>query len=367
MKATVVKLTAFMVVCIGFTAYLGFTIGNIRLENFGPFDDSYTLSATFDDVTGLLKDDNVKVAGVRVGKVVGVEIDKGKALVRFQVRKGLKLPSDTQAAVRWRNLLGQRYVYLYPGTASTVLGEGDRVAKTKSVVDLGELFNRLGPIVQAIEPSQVNTFLDAIVGALDGNQAKVSQALDDLARLTTGLATRDEAIGRMIENLNTVAGTITSRDQQIRVVLDNLVKLAQTFSDNTAVLDRAVTDLSDFSDNLAFLLSRNRSQIEGILSGLRVITDEVGRKLPTLDDTLLHLDEAATKLFAASRYGEWLNQTIPCGRFFYPPAAVVDAQTECDPHKGTPSTTFPTEVPAPPGGLSTTGATAVQQLLGGRP
>lgn len=359
MKATMVKLAAFILVCLGFTVYLGFTIGNIRWENLGPFDDSYELTATFEDVTGLLQDDNVKVAGVRVGKVVGIEIDKGQAVVRFQVREGLRLPTDTQAAVRWRNLLGQRYVYLYPGNAATVLQDGDRVERTKSVIDLGELFNRLGPIVQAIDPAQVNTFLDAIVGALDGNQAKVSRALDDLGRLTSGLATRDEAIGRMIENLNEVAGTITSRDQQIRVVLDNLVKLAQTFSENTSVLDRAVTDLSGFSDNLGFLLSRNRTEIEGILTGLRIVTDEVGRKLPTLDDTIVHLDEAATKLFAASRYGEWLNQIIPCGRFFYPESRSVPAQATCEPRED--------NLPTTPILSSSTGATAVRQLLGARP
>lgn len=349
-----VKLAAFIAVCVGFTAYLAFTIGNIQLSSLGPFDDSYTLTATFDDVTGLLKDDNVKVAGVRVGKVTGVRIEKGKAVVRFAVRDGIKLPTDTEAAVRWRNLLGQRYVYLYPGSGSTVLGDGDRVQRTRSVIDLGELFNRLGPIVQAIDPAQVNTFLDAVTGALDGNQAKLSRALDDLAAVASGLATRDEAIGRMIENLNTVAGTITSRDQQIRVVLDNLVELTQAFSENTGVLDRAVTDLSDFSDNLAFLLSRNRTQIEGILNGLRVVTDEVGGKLPQLDDTLLHLDEAATKLFAASRYGEWLQQTIPCGRVGYGQFRTPEAP--CTTYAGANSV-----------GSSPRGRRAVEELLGGAP
>ncbi|HVF75768.1 MAG TPA: MlaD family protein [Acidimicrobiales bacterium] len=352
MKATIVKLAAFILVCLGFTAYLGFTIGNIRIGDLGPFDNSYELSATFDDVTGLLKDDNVKVAGVRVGKVTGIEIDKGKAVVRFKVREGLRLPTDTQAAVRWRNLLGQRYVYLYPGSGATLLDDGDRVDKTRSVVDLGELFNRLGPIVQAIDPTQVNTFLDAVVGALDGNEAKVSRAIDDLATVAQSLAARDEAIGRMIENLDTVTGALTSRDQQIKVVLDNLVKLAQTFSQNTDVLNRAVTDLGDFSDNLAFLLTRNRTQIESILTGLRVLTDEVDNKLPTLDAILTNLDETAKRLFNASRYGEWLNQVIPCGQFFYP--TPVPAQTgTCDPHQES-------HIPTP---ASTSGASAISELL----
>src|SRR5262249_31141495 len=95
MKGTVAKLVAFVVVCLIFTSYLAFTIGNIHL-----FRKTYKLSAHFDDVSGLLPDDNVKVAGVVVGKVSGIKIDKGRARVTFTVKNDLRLPSDTEAAVR---------------------------------------------------------------------------------------------------------------------------------------------------------------------------------------------------------------------------------------------------------------------------
>src|SRR4051794_18944431 len=128
----IIKLIVFFAVCLVFTAYLAFTIGNIH-----PFRESYSLTASFDDVTGLLRDDNVKVAGVVVGKVTGVNLHDGKARVKFNVRKGVRLPTDSSAAVRWRNLLGQRYIYLYPGEASTVLKGGGTITKSRSVVDIG--------------------------------------------------------------------------------------------------------------------------------------------------------------------------------------------------------------------------------------
>src|SRR5437588_2607990 len=160
----VVKLLLFFAVCAVLTAYLASTIGNIHL-----FEHTYKLTATFDDATGLLRDDNVKVAGVVVGKVGSVTIDQGKAKVQFTVKDSVKVPVDSSVAIRWRNLIGQRYLYVYPGNSSTVFKGGDTVTTTRSVVDVGELFNRLGPIVQAIDPHQVNTFLDTIVQALDGN------------------------------------------------------------------------------------------------------------------------------------------------------------------------------------------------------
>jgi phospholipid/cholesterol/gamma-HCH transport system substrate-binding protein len=307
---TLLKFTAFTVVCMVFTGYLAFTIGNIRL-----FEQTYTLSATFDDVTGLLPDDNVKVAGVVVGKVTGISIEKGKADVTFSVRDDVRVPSDSTAAIRWRNLLGQRYLYLYPGTSSTVLTSGDEVGETRSVVDLGELFNRLGPIVAAIDPQKVNDFLDTIVEALDGRQDDVGAILDDLAALTTGLATRDEAIGRLITNLNTVAGTIDARDQQIRVVLDNLVTLAGTFSANTDVLDAAITELGDASGSLDTLLSTRAGEIDSIIANLVTVLRTVEDNLDLVDSAVAALPAATVKIFAAGRHGQWLNQVIPCAAF----------------------------------------------------
>src|SRR5207244_530534 len=212
---TVIKLAAFVAVCTVFMLYLAFTIGNIHL-----FEHTYKVSATFDDVTGLLPNDNVKVAGVPVGKVTGIKIVDGRAKVTFTVRRDVKLPSDSQAAVRWRNLLGQRYVYVYPGAASTMLQKGDGIGRTKSVVELGALFN---------------------------------------------------------------------------------------------VLDQAVTQLGDFSNNLGKLLADNRVHIDGTINSLTTLTDLVRTKLPTLDSAVANLDNASRAIFNASRYGQWLNQTIPCG------------------------------------------------------
>src|SRR6476660_7977354 len=100
-SATVVKLLLFFAVCTVLTAYLAFTIGNIRL-----FQHTYTLTATFDSADGLLRDDNVKVAGVVVGKVTDVEIDQGKAKVSVSVKDSVKVPTDSTVAIRWRNLIG---------------------------------------------------------------------------------------------------------------------------------------------------------------------------------------------------------------------------------------------------------------------
>ncbi len=322
MLRTALKFGVFVAVCLSFTIYLAFTIGNIQIEDFDPrAPDDLQLAATFDDATGLLVNDPVKIAGVTVGKVTGIRVEAGQALVDFVVDDDhAELPSDTRASVRWRNLIGQRFLYLDPGDASTLIEGDTTITDTDSVADLGALFNSLGPIVGALDESQVNEFLETITGALEGNADRLGQALDDLATLSSGLAGRDDAIGRLVENLNTVAGTIATRDQQIRTLLDNLVTLAGEFSANTDVVDAALVEFGSFSTDLATLVTSSREELDRIIAGLDVtVAEEVVPRLDLVRDALRGLDEASRSIFLAGRDGEWLNQTILCASVSAPP------------------------------------------------
>lgn len=346
------KFGAFVLVCLFFTLYLAFTIGNLDARD--PLGrNTYKITATFDDVTGLLPNDNVKVAGVVVGKVTKVSTRSGRAVVEMSIDDDHDdIPKDSAAGVRWRNLIGQRYVYLYPGRSGEALEDRDQITETTSVIDLGELFNKLGPIVGSLDPAQINAFLDTITTALDGREDLVGTALDDLATLASGLAGRDEAIGRLITNLDTVAGTINARDAQIETMLQNLVVLSRTFGDNTDLLDSALTELSAFGSELDLLLSNNSTEIDRLLGNLALVTNTVAGRLPQLDTALGNLSETANAIFRAGARGEFLNQKIICA-FIAPPAS---SEAGCP--LGDPITGLGLSAP-------TSGAAAITSLLGG--
>lgn len=351
-----VKFGAFVVVCLFFTGYLAFTIGNLDVRD--PLGhNAYTVTASFDDVTGLLMNDNVKVAGVVVGKVTGVSTESGRAVVKFAIDDNhADIPKDSAAAIRWRNLIGQRYIYLYPGTSAEALEDGDVISKTASVVDLGELFNRLGPIVGAIDPAQVNEFLETITSALDGREDMVGQALDDLATLTNGLASRDEAIQRLVTNLDTVAQTVNKRDAQIETMLQNLITLSTTFGDNTATLDAALVELGSFGAELDSLLTTNADEIDRLLTNLALVTDTVQGRLPQLNVALAGLAEASAAIFRAGNRGEFLNQKILCA-FESPPESSQAGCPSGDPVTGLSTSAQPFQP------VSSNGAAAITSLL----
>lgn len=357
-RFTGVKFLAFVAVCLTFTFYLAFTIGNIRPSHLWFLHRDYGLTANFDDVTGLNSGDSVKVAGVIVGKITSIKVvdgpnnGTGRAQVRFAVHKSVRLPSNTEASIRWRNLLGQRYLYLVPPAAAqaapTVLAAGDRITNTISVVDIGELFNRLGPIINVLDPGQVNQFIDAVSGALSGNEQNLSEALDNLANVTASLASHDDAIGRLVGNVNTVAATVSSRDQEIKTVLDNLVAISTTFSANTKIVDDAVTNLGTVSVNLDRLLSNNRAQIDRILTNVNAVLDVVVGRLPSINAILSTFPNASRSLLALGNVGQFLALTAPCISVRLLPG--VDAAIPCNTPLNNPlarTAPAPTTAPAP--------------------
>ena len=356
MIRTALKFGAFVLVCLAFTGYLAFTIGNLDLRD--PLNQqNYSLTATFDDVTGLLINDNVKVAGVIVGKVTGIKTEDGRAVVTFQVDdEHDDIPRDSIAVIRWRNLIGQRYLYLLPGDSPQTLQDGDVIEETESVVDLGELFEKLGPIVSSIDPEQVNDFLETITEALDGREDKVGQALDDLAVLTNALASRDDAIQRLITNLDVVADTLNRRDAQIETMLENLIVLSETFGDNTATLDAALTELASFGTELDTLLDTESDEITRILGNVALVTETVRGRLPELDAFLEGFGDASAAIFRAGNRGEFLNQKILCY------TATTPVPGECaptpDPVLGNADATATPYSPAP-----VSGAPAIESLL----
>lgn len=358
-RFTGAKLAVFVAVCVTFTVYLAFTIGNIRISKLSIFHRNYTLTANFNDVTGLDTGDSVKVAGVIVGKVTSIRVvngpdtGTGRAQVSFSVDKSVRLPSNTEASIRWRNLLGQRYLYLNPPDAAdaapTVLANGDHIADTVSVVDIGELFNELGPIVTVLNPDEINQFIDAVSGALAGNEANLDQVLDNLATVTAAVASHDDAIGRLVQNVNTVAATVSSRDQEITTVLDNLVAISTTFSDNTQIVDDAVTNLSTVSTNLNRLLTDNQSQISQILANVNTVLNVVVGRLPSINAILSTFPNAARSLLALGNVGQFLALTAPCLSVQILPD--VDATVPCN---------TPINNPQTPATKSTTTATPTQ-------
>jgi phospholipid/cholesterol/gamma-HCH transport system substrate-binding protein len=310
-----IKLAIFVVVTTVATGILAMTIANIR------FRETRDYKAVFSDVTGLLNNDDVRVAGVRVGQIEDIKLYKGdKALVTFSVEENgpfkAGLPSSTQAQIRYRNLMGQRYLALTDGAgqANDYLKPGGTIpiAQTKPALDLTTLFNGFRPLFRALEPKDVNSLAMQIIQVLQGEGGTINSLLAHVASLTNTLADRDQVIGRVIDNLNTVLGTIDERHDQVdRLVRDLRSFVSGVSGDRKAIFD-SVAAITDLTGTTQDLLSDARPDIKDDIAGLSKLAGTFAANEKAVDGGLKRSPKRLEGLVNISSYGSWFNMYI-CG------------------------------------------------------
>jgi phospholipid/cholesterol/gamma-HCH transport system substrate-binding protein len=305
---SVVKVVAFVLASAVFTVGLAMKIGNLQL-----FSHTYGLSAVFSDASGVFKGDDVKIAGVDVGSVTGTEIENGKAVVHFDVDNDVKLTTDSIVAIRWRNVLGLRFLYLYPGSgAGRELHAGDVVpiTHTQDAGDIGQFLNELGPILQAINPNEANAFLDSVNQALGGSEMAIRALLDNAAVLSSSLGSKDKEIGALVQNSAKVMAAYASQSQNLGAILDDLNALGGKLSGINGQIDSLIVNFADVQQQLDRLIVRNRGNIDATLSDLRSVTGTLAANRRNLSQVLCSLPTGLAPYEDTSSWGQWFNVRV---------------------------------------------------------
>lgn len=272
----------------------------------------YRLVATFDDVSGLNEGDQVKIAGAPVGQVASIRVVNGRAEVTMEVQDAVRVPADTEAAVRWRNALGQRVVYLLPGTAPGRLPPGSRIARTSSVVDIGELVSDLGPLTRSLDPEQINRLLTAAAKSLKGNDRNIPRLLDNVDAITGTVAGRRKTIEGLLKDYATVTGVVARRDRQIERLVDDLVTLSEAFADNRKLVDDAVVELSATFHTSNEVIGRNAGELGRLVDNLSGLTGGIRRHVAEIDRTVSTFQPLFARAYSTVDRGHYFITAVPC-------------------------------------------------------
>jgi phospholipid/cholesterol/gamma-HCH transport system substrate-binding protein len=306
MRSAAIRLAVFAVVSGALTWWIAAQITGAEPE------DGYELVASFDDVAGLYSGDDVRLAGIPIGRVSDVDVVDGTAVVRFVVRTDVEVPSDSTVAVRWRNLIGQRFLSIEPGAATTMLGDGDTVAESDDVIDLGQVVNQLSPLAQAVGPEQVNRILTALVTAFEGNEGNYDALLADLGSLSNVLAEREAQLGQMLADYDTITSAIASRDDQIAAMATNLASITGTLNATDELISTAVTEFATFADGTETLLARSEEDLGAVLEHVAALTGTVVGDLDLVEQAIQTLPEMMDAVLPTINRGPYLRVNLLC-------------------------------------------------------
>ncbi|MBK1788367.1 MCE family protein [Prauserella cavernicola] len=307
---SLLKILVFAVVTVLLTGILGATIAN---TNFGP-TSGYT--AVFTNASGLQAGDDVRIVGVKVGKVSEITVsDDNLAEVRFDIEQVRELPSGVTATIKYRNLVGQRYLSLgtdVAGEGALRPGDAIPVDRTQPALDLTVLFNGFKPLFDALDAEQVNQLSHEIIAVLQGEGGTIESLLSHTASLTSTIASRDEVIGQVIGNLNTVLGTLNQRGPQLGGLIDATQQLVTGLSEQREPIGEAVSALGELTTTTSGLLSEARPPLKRDIAALGALSGNLADSEELLDHLLQVMPGNLEKFTRTLSYGSWFNYYL-CG------------------------------------------------------
>jgi len=338
-RSILLKFVAFAVVAI----LLFVLLLNTMINSVPSGTRSFT--AYFTSVSGLGKGSDVRAAGVRVGKVTGIKSVENPGLaesgipmtqqriaaVTFDVQKSQALLATTQIKMKYQNLLGQRFLSLEQDTSQEgwdsapaladnahiaateikdgqqVLVDGAPVAITDPGFDLTELLAGFKPLLETLQPSEVNALASSIIQVLQGEGGSIENLLQQTTQVTNYLADRDQVIGQVLTNLTPVLKDFAGQGAQLKTTVSSLRQLMDGLAKDRTSIGASVSHLSTLITSTSTLIEDARKPLTIDAHLFRQVVETTNAQKELLTKALSAFGEAFGALGRVSSYVNGVN------------------------------------------------------------
>lgn len=276
-----------------------------------------TYYATFQDSSGLQTGNEVRIAGVRVGKVTSIDLKDGFVRVGFKIKTNSRFGTQTGADIKVKTLLGAMYLALVPaGPGQLPEGSTIPVGRTESAYNVVQAFTGLANRAGAINLPQLRKSLNTLADATATTPVSFRNALQGVSRLSENVARRDQQINTLLRNLKKVSAIAANRDADVISLMKDSDVLMQALVARRDAIHRLLVSTGALSQQLTALVSQSRADLKPALSNLSGVVDVLLKNQSNLDQSL-RLLEPFYRVFASTLgSGPWFDNWI--GNF--PPA-----------------------------------------------
>jgi len=299
------RLGIFLTICLLGTFALLTIFANFR------FGQGRTYAAEFTNVSGLKTNDLVRIAGVEVGQVKKISVNRDATVrVEFSTDNSVDLTEGNRAAIRYDNLIGGRYLALEEGAGPlTPLKPGETIpaSRTEPALDLDAVLGGFRPLFRALDPQKVNELSGQLIQAFQGQGPTIGSFLDQAAAVTNTLADRDELIGQVIINLNVVLGSLGGQTDKLDKAVTSLSELVHGLAARKTDISSSVAYINSAAGTVADLLSQARQPFQKVVretdrtAGIAVADHDY------LDNLLNQLPDKYKALARQGMYGDFFS------------------------------------------------------------
>lgn len=282
-----------------------------------PFiDDSTTYRAEFTDAAGLVAGEEVRIAGVKVGKVTDLALDGDKVIVEFTVA-GTELGDRTEAGIEVKTLLGQHYLSVTPA-GDDPLSENDTIplARTSTPVNIVPAFNQLADQTRRTDTAQLAGAFDALADTLEQTAPEMQGALSGLSRLARVVTKRDDQIALLFDRAADVTGVVAQRDAELAQLLTASDEVLAFLEARRSTIRALIGGTRDLATQLQGLVDDNADAMRPALRDLRSVLQVLRRNERNVEQTLTYAAPYAREFTNVGGTGEWFDATMKFPRGF---------------------------------------------------
>jgi phospholipid/cholesterol/gamma-HCH transport system substrate-binding protein len=319
----------------------------LSLNRFTFLRGVYTIKADFADAAGLTPDNEVRVAGLKVGKVDAVKLAPAahgysdRVRVTMEIKSGIKLGDLSEAEIKLKTLLGAKFVDITPDGTAPYIAAGGLIPlrRTRIPFEIYQVTNESVATIGKIDAKELNDALHELGTLFDDPNGNLGRALDGLAKATEGIKDRDAQLETLVQSGAQILQLLDSRSVELGSILDSGSKVLTALSANSDELQQFVTGTDSLAKQVTTLLQQNRTNLDPALSDLHTALQVVAKDIGPLEQALKVLGPDAKSFGSAFTQGHWGDiwlQTVldvpvppllPAGGFPAPASANAHAQT----------------------------------------
>jgi phospholipid/cholesterol/gamma-HCH transport system substrate-binding protein len=266
--------------------------------------------AAFSDLSGLKNGDDVRVAGVRVGKVTGIALKNGYVQVKFTA-KGVHLGDQSSASIRVKTLLGTKYMAIEPaGPGKLSSHTGIPLSRTTTPFDVPAAFSELTQTIQQVDTKRLAQSFNTLADTFNNSPAQIKSALTGLSRLSQTVASRDSQLQQLLSSADNVTGVLASREGEVKSLIDDGDLLLKVVEERRAQIHALLVDTANLSQQLIGLVREDRAQLDPALAHLRTVTEILQRNQDNLDQGIQVLAPFVRDFANTLGNGQWFDTVV---------------------------------------------------------
>jgi phospholipid/cholesterol/gamma-HCH transport system substrate-binding protein len=309
------------VLIIGAVTGAAFLVGLLHL-----LEDTYTMEGTFTDAAGLRNGDEVKVAGVKVGRVTAINADRQEGLVHVEwvVNKGVDIKDGAGADIALETLLGSKFIRITDAASGDELmadlpraerlipvedcsPDGRCVRRTTTPVDVFDLTRDATERIEATDNDKLNTFINQLAEITEGKRGTVTDLIHGIDTVASAVNEREGELSNLLDHADELSANLAAKDQTLVQLIDSSRVILDFLVQRRAELAAALGSGSDAVRSLSTLIDTNRAQLDAILDDLHPTLAVVDSNLPDVNRALAIAGPAFFGQSTAGSHGPWLD------------------------------------------------------------